>query len=73
MTIRQQIICKCFSKVPHTRSFRVPCSCSPKKCPFNCHLNIPLVMSGLCSWTGREFRKRGPVAAEVFYLYSAEQ
>ena len=38
---------------------------SRQKCPFSCRRNSPYVMSGLRSWTGREFHRRGPPAAKV--------
>ena len=49
---------------PHVRSHRAPCSCFPKRCPFSCRL----VMSGLRSWTGREFHRRVPAAAKVLSI-----
>ena len=49
----------------HIRSYRAPCSCFRKRCPFSCHRNSPWVMSGLRSWTGREFHRWGPAVAKV--------
>ena len=37
-----------------------------KRCPFDCHLNITLVMFGLCSWTRMEFHISGPADTMVF-------
>jgi len=38
---------------------------SRKRCLFSCRRNSPWMTSGLRSWTGREFHRRGPAAAEV--------
>ena len=47
------------------RSHKAPCPWFPKRCPFSCRRNSPQVMSGLRSWTGKKFHKRGPAAAKV--------
>jgi len=50
-------VCKCFSKAPHTRSHRAPCSCFPEK--VSLHLSseqsVGDVWIARLDWSGREF------------------
>jgi len=45
---------------------------SPKRCPFSCRITVLQEMSGLRSWTEREFHRRAPAAADVFVAVNAE-
>jgi len=73
-------VSKCFSKEPHIRSHRALCSMFmlPEKVSLQLSSEqstgdgeVPVQLhnpyfTGLRSWTGREFHKRGPVPAKFY-------